>query len=125
MSIKIPDNYQTVMPYLILKDANRFIEFTENVFGARLTMKAMNDDNTIMHAELMIGEVTIMFADANTVFQPQTSGLFVYVEKADNSFQKAIEAGASVVTELSDLPYGRSGGVKDPCGNTWWITSMI
>jgi dihydrofolate reductase len=57
-------------------------------------------------------------------FNIQTSGLFVYVANADETYNKAIEAGASVKTVLSDQQYGRSGGVIDPFGNTWWITSV-
>jgi len=26
--------------------------------------------------------------------------------------------------QLSDQSYGRTCGVKDPCGNSWWITSV-
>ena len=51
------------------------------------------------------------------------AGLFIYVEDADETYKKAIEEGATVVTTLSDQAYGRSGGVKDPFGNTWWITA--
>ena len=122
---KIPANYQTVMPYLIIKDAAKFIDFTEKVFGATRGHKAMRDENVIMHGEVMIGESTIMFADATEQFQTQTAGMFVYVSNADEAYQKAINEGATVVTPLSDQPYGRSGGVKDPFGNTWWITSPL
>lgn len=38
---KIPANYQTVMPYLIVKDAAKFMAFMQNVFGATETYKAM------------------------------------------------------------------------------------
>jgi PhnB protein len=121
---KIPTNYQTVMPYLILKNAEKFIDFTKMVFGATETYKVMRDENTIMHGEIMIGESTIMFADSTNEYEPQTAGLFIYVDNADDTYKNAIEAGAIIITELSDQPYGRSGGVKDPFGNTWWITSI-
>ena len=122
---KIPANYQTVMPYLIIKDAAKFITFTENVFAATQGHKAMRDENAIMHGEVVIGESIIMFADATEQFQIQNAGMFVYVADADEAYQKAIDEGASIVSPLSDQPYGRSGGVKDPFGNTWWITSPL
>ncbi len=121
---KIPENYQTVMPYLIVKNASEFILFTQKVFEAKEIHKAMRDEHTIMHAEVMIGESTIMFADATEIYTTRTAGLFVYVNNADEAYKKAIEGGATIVTELSDQPYGRSGGVTDPFGNTWWITSI-
>jgi PhnB protein len=121
---RIPTNYQTVMPYLIIKDAKKFIAFTKKVFDATLAYKTMREENIIMHAEIMIGESTIMFADATEKFKPRPAGLFVYVANADETYMIAIESGATIITELSDQPYGRSGGVTDPFGNSWWITSV-
>jgi uncharacterized glyoxalase superfamily protein PhnB len=121
---RIPANYQTVMPYLILDNAVKFISFTEKVFGAKETYKVMKDPVTIMHAEIMIGESTIMFADATDKYKPQPAALFIYVDDADKRYKKAIEAGATVLTEVADQPYGRSGGITDPFGNSWWVTSL-
>jgi PhnB protein len=121
---KIPENYQTVMPYLILKGAKKFIEWTTCVFIATETHRAMRDEHIIMHAEIMIGECTIMFADCTEQYAIRNADLFIYVDDADATFKKAIEAGASVINEMSDQSYGRSGGVRDPFGNGWWITSI-
>ena len=123
-NLKIPENYQTVMPYLIVKDAAKFIAFMEKVFDADETHKSMRDEHTIMHAEMMIGGSTIMFADSTEKFSVQTGGFFIYVDDADETFKKAIDAGATMVAEVADQSYGRSGGVQDPFGNVWWITSM-
>ncbi|HWH63940.1 MAG TPA: hypothetical protein VNS50_11725, partial [Ginsengibacter sp.] len=67
-NLKIPENYQTVMPYLIVKDAAKFISFMQTVFDAVETYKAMRDENIIMHAEIMIGGSTIMFADSTDTY---------------------------------------------------------
>jgi PhnB protein len=123
--LKIPENYQAVMPYLIVKDASKFITFVTEIFGARELQKVMRDEHTIMHAEVMINDTnTIMLADVTDNYEPQTVGLFIYVDDADETFKNALNAGATVVNAMSDQPYGRSGGVMDPCGNTWWITSV-
>ena len=122
---KIPPTYQNVMPYLIIKKASAFIDFAKNVFSASEIYKVMSDPETVMHAQLMIGDSTIMCADASEKFPSQPAGLFLYVDNADDTYKNAIEAGATVVTALSDQPYGRSGSVADPFGNTWWITSVI
>ncbi len=121
---KIPKNYQTVMPYLIVKNAAQFISFMQTIFDATETYKAMRDENTIMHAEIMIGGSTIMFADSTDVFGVRNAGMFIYVDDADETFKKAISNGGTVVSELTDQSYGRSGGVQDPFGNTWWVTSI-
>jgi PhnB protein len=119
----IPQNYQTIMPYLIIDNAIAFIEFSEQVFNAKLIHKVMRDEKTVMHGEIMIDECTIMFADATTMYTQRPAGMFVYVNNADEVFKRAIDAGATIVTLVSDQPYGRSGGVLDPFGNTWWITT--
>lgn len=121
---RIPANYQTVMPYLIIENAAKFISFTEKVFGAKETYKEMRDLNTIMHAEIMIGDATIMFADATEGYKPHPAALFIYVDNADERFKKALQEGATVINEVADQPYGRSGGITDPVGNSWWITSI-
>jgi PhnB protein len=123
--VKVPQGYQQVMPYLIVNDANRFLEFTKAVFEAEEKSKHMRDENTIMHAEVQIGNCVIMFADSTKDYASQTAGLFIYVDNADRVYQKALEQGAVRITDVSDQPYGRSGGVKDPFGNTWWITSEL
>ena len=121
--IKIPGGYQQIMPYLIVKDANAFLAFMQKVFGATEKLKVMRDEATIQHAELQIGESTIMFADSTEQYKTQSAGMFVFVANADETYQKALDEGATSVMEMSDETYGRSGGIADPFGNVWWITS--
>ena len=122
---KIPDDYQIITPYLILKNSGSFIQFMQDVFNAELLNKHMRDENIIMHAEIKVGNSIIMIADSTDKFPPMNAALFIYVEDADITYNKALNKGASVVTQLSNQSYGRSGGVKDSFGNTWWITSVI
>lgn len=121
--LNIPAGYQQVMPYLILDNASLFLSFTQKVFGATEKHKSMREgsENVIMHAEVQIGDSTIMFANSTADYPPQTAGLYVYVEDADASYEKALAAGAVAIMLVTDQSYGRSGGVKDPCGNSWWI----
>ncbi len=121
--MKIPEGHQAVMVYLIIKNAAGFIPFTEKVLNAKLTHKSTRDDGSIMHAQIMIGGSTIMFAEASEIWQPMTAGIFVYVDSADKAYEEALKLGAVSVMELTDQPYGRTCGVLDPFGNTWWPTT--
>ena len=123
-SVNIPEGYQQIMPYLIVENAAAFISFTQKVFDATEKLKTMRDEHTIMHAEISIGESVIMMADATEQFSVQNAGLFIYVDDCDTVFQKALDNGGTTVMEPADQSYGRSGGVKDPFGNTWWVTSV-
>jgi len=122
--IKFPEGYNQVMPYLIVEDAAGFQTFMQNVFGATEKMKVLRDDKTVMHGEIAVGASVIMFAQSTNEYPASTGGFFIYVDDADKSFQDAISNGAVSVLEVSDQDYGRSGGVKDPNGNTWWITAQ-
>lgn len=123
--MNIPEGYQRVMPYLIVQNAPDFFRFMQSVFNATEKYKVMHDETKIMHAELKIGESTIMFADSTDEFKPQTAGMFVYVPNADETYKKALAEGATSIMEMSDQSYGRSGGVVDPFGNIWWISSPV
>ncbi len=120
--MKIPDGHQAVMPYLMMEDAAGFIEFITTVFDAEMTQQEMRD-GIIGHCEARIGGSTLMFSQSRDEWKPATANLFVYVPDADGAYQKAIDRGATVVMEMADQPYGRSGGVTDPHGNVWWITT--
>jgi PhnB protein len=122
---KTPEQCQTVMPYLIIENAEAFIQFMKDVFDAPLNYKEMRSENIIRHGQVMVGESMIMFADKTDAIDARTAGLFVYVDNADDRYNKAIGAGAKKIMELSDQPYGRTGGVLDPFGNTWWITAPL
>ncbi len=125
MSAKIPEGYQTITPYLIVKNAAAFIEFTQKVFNAQLLNKHMRDEKIIQHAEIKIGNSIIMFADSVEQYAPQPAGFFIYVDNADDAHKSALNNGAVSITEVAEQSYGRSGGVKDAFGNTWWITSVV
>ena len=124
--MKIAKGHQPVMPYLILKDADAFIAFTQKVFDAVEVFKSYSDDanKRIMHAEVQINGCNIMIAEVTEDFGVASANLFVYVDDADARFQLAIENGATIITEIADQDYGRSGGVQDPFGNVWWVTSL-
>ena len=50
--------------------------------------------------------------------------MHLYVPDVDEQFKRAVEAGALVVSEVQDMFYGdRSGSVKDPSGNSWFIAT--
>ena len=124
--MKIPNGHQPLMPYLILKNADAFIEFTQIVFGAKEIFKSYrdNDNKIIMHAEIQINGCNIMFADMNEFYGVANANLFIYVEDADQTVDIALANGATIINELADQDYGRSGGIEDPFGNVWWVTSM-
>lgn len=52
----VPNGYTTVTPFLIVNGASEAIEFYKNAFGAEERGRAPGPNNTIMHAEIKIGQ---------------------------------------------------------------------
>ncbi len=122
--MNIPKGHQTVMPYLMVNGASKFQDFTKTVFSADETLLRLREDGkTVMHCEIQINGSTIMYCETTEDWKEQTANLFIYVEDADVTFQKALKAGGEVIMPLRTEDYGRTCGVKDPVGNTGWITS--
>lgn len=123
-TLKVPEDYQAVMPYLIIPNADAFFDFMQVVFGATQQRKIMREGtNIIMHAEVLVNGCCIMYAQATEQWTQQNAGLFIYVTDSDKCYQKALDQGAVSVMPVGDMDYGRGGGVRDPFGNTWWITT--
>ncbi len=122
----IPAGSQAVMPYLMLHSAADFIRFTQEAYGAAMNgdIHYQPDGKGIMHAEVIVNGSVIMCCDTREMWQPTPANMFVYVADADESYAKALAAGAKSIMGLSDQSYGRSCGVEDPQGNVWWITSI-
>ena len=122
--VNIAEGHQQIMPYLIVSGASDFIEFLKNVFHGEVQYSMPRSEGVIAHAEVRIGASTVMLADATEEFAPCTAGMFIYVDNADEVYGRALAAGATSVQEPADMPYGRSGGVADRWGNTWWVTAL-
>lgn len=120
--MNVPQGYQTVMPYLILKDIAKFIDFAKAVFRAEELSAHKDQEGNIRHAEVQIGGSTLMMGQSSDDWGVQNAGLFIYVDNADDTFQKGMDHGATGIMPLENKDYGRTGGIKDPQGNTWWIT---
>ncbi len=110
-NLNISQGHQQVMPYLIVKNAGGFFDFMQAVFGATEKAKVMRDEYTIMHAEMELGNSTIMFTDATSDFPVQTAGMFIYVDDCDAVYLKALGLHAKSIMPPADQDYGRSAGI--------------
>jgi PhnB protein len=121
----IPEGYHSVTPYLTVRGANKVIEFLKQAFGAKLSHEPIKrPDGTVMHAQVIIGDSRIMIAEESEMAKATASTMYLYVPNVDSVFQQAVKAGGQTVMEPMDMFYGdRSGGVKDPSGNSWFIAT--
>ena len=122
----IPEGYGTVFPYIMVNDMNRFVDFLKDVFDARELGRTALPDGRVANCRLRIGTTSFMASAGGEGFPPMPVMHYIYVEDADATFAKAIAHGATKIMEPADMPYeDRQGGVIDPCGNTWWISTRL
>lgn len=121
--MRLPKDHQSVMPYLIVKNAEKVIDFAKEVFNAQETQRHLTEDKSIMHAEITIEGSTIMLGESSPQWKPIPASLFIYSHDVDGMYAKALQLGAITIMPVEDKPYGRTCGVEDPGGNIWWITS--
>ena len=114
-----PAGWHTITPRIVARGAAKLVEFIKSVFGA------VGDYRPETPAELHIGDSIIMVSEAG-VRNPVPSYLYVYVENADEIWQRAVRAGAHPLEAPLNTPYGdRRGMVQDQWGNTWQIATRM
>lgn len=127
MSVRpIPEGHPRVSPYLIVRDAATVLDFMVHTFEAQELSRHLTPDGDVMHAEVRIHDSVIMVGGANEQWPPVSAALHVYVEDVDAVYRRALEAGATSVSEPTNQFYGdRSAHVTSPGGVTWFITTHV
>ena len=119
----------TVVPMLSVRHGAQAIEFYKEAFGAEELLR-IEDEGGAVVARLSIGESEFWLADEspeNSNFSPETLAgstvrMVMTTDNPDEAFQRAVEAGATVVSPVEDQPYGwRVGRLVDPHGHHWEI----
>jgi PhnB protein len=129
----IPEGYHSINTYLVVRNADRAIEFYKKAFGAEERFRMYGPDGkAIMHAELKIGDSIFMLSEESKEMKahsPESIGgspvsMYVYVRDVDQIFNQAVSEGATVLKPVDDQFYGdRSGYLKDPFGHLWSIAT--
>jgi PhnB protein len=131
-----PEGYHSITPDLVVKGASNAIEFYIRAFGAVERYRLNSPDgNSIVHAELKIGDSVVMLADEFTQENmvgsrsPKSIGgssvtLHIYTEDVDTVFNQAVAAGATVTMPVMDTFWGdRYRQLMDPFGHFWSIAT--
>jgi hypothetical protein len=59
----VREGQHTITPHLVMQDAAKAIEFYKKAFGAEIKGVHKTPDGKVMHAELKIGDSTVLLAD--------------------------------------------------------------
>jgi PhnB protein len=125
-----------VAPYLSVRGGSEAIDFYQSAFDAEL-LERYDFEGKLGHATLLINDGLVMLADEFPQHEAQignvspasldgrtTFTINLYVTDADLWFNKAVEAGASIVRPLNDEFYGRHGKIRDPFGHVWSFVAL-
>jgi PhnB protein len=122
----IPQRLHSVNPYLHPLRAEPFIGFLKRAFGGEEIAKYASPDGVVHHAQVRVGESVLEMGEAQAKYPPMPASFYMYVPAVDAAFERAVSAGASVLSEPADQPYGdRTAGVKDVFGITWFLATHI
>jgi uncharacterized glyoxalase superfamily protein PhnB len=121
-----------VTPYLLYEDAAAALDWLVTAFGFRERSRHTNDAGLVDHAELEYGGGLVMLGSPDwfTYTSPRRSGhltavVHVAVDDADAHCARARAAGATIVQEPVDEPFGRLYKAEDPEGQRWLFSSPI
>lgn len=121
-------------PYLTVRDTREAVAFYEAAFGAEFLFELVEPSGRVGHAELKLGSVTLMLADAFPEFgllAPPADGavgfrLHLHVDDCDAMAARAVAAGATMIMPPTDQFYGeRACRLLDPFGHAWLIGHTI
>jgi len=125
---------QSLMCYLVVKDAARAIAFYERAFGAKELFRLTEPGGKVGHAEMTLGNSQFMLADEYPDFgalSPVSVGgspvkMNIAVTDAKAALERATGAGATVLRPLTNEFYGDlTCAVVDPFGYTWFLAQQV
>ena len=120
-----------ILPHLVVDDAAAAIDFYVKAFDAVEHGRVPGPDGKLIHAALAINGATVMLNDdfpemsGGKSMTPKALGgspvtIHLVVTDVDTQFQRAIDAGATVVMPVEDQFWGdRYGVLADPFGHQW------
>ena len=113
-----PAGWPSVIPRIVTRDLTGLTGFLSDVFDAE------GDVRSGAPTEIRIGDSIILISDGGGVRDAMPAFLYVYVENADETYRRAIAAGAESIEAPADTPYGdRRAMVRDTWANVWQIAT--
>ena len=131
-----PDDMPWLVPYLVVKDADKALDFYERAFGFARRNAMTGDDGKTTHAEVVYKDQVVMFAPEGAYGSPARAPaslgataavtLYVYCEDVDALCRRAEAAGAAVAMAPADMFWGdRMCSLIDPDGHAWNFATHI
>ena len=123
----IPEGLRPVTPFLHPIGARRADRVYESrLLAAEEISRYQSPEGMIHHAMVRIGDSMIEMGEAHGDAQPMPPALYMYVENLEETYERALKAGATSLQPPTDQAYGdRTAWVKDAWGNIWYLATPI
>lgn len=100
---------------MFVSDVEQAVAFLRTVFGATAQMEPGRPTN------VRLGDCVVLVG-STTEREPFPAFLYIYVDDADVTYRRALEAGAEILEEPLDTPYGdRRAMFHDSFGNVYQV----
>lgn len=119
-----PADHNTVNPFVIVPKAAEFIDFVTEVFDGResTAFRIPDRDGLLIHAEVVIGDSSVLICDRKPDWPFTPAFLQVYVSDSQAVLDRAAARGATIVTPVSTFYGGYSlARFRDRWSNLWWL----
>lgn len=116
----------TVSPFVMTTAPEAVVAFATTALDAELPeAPLLRSDGSLWHAALAIADGTVMVGGVGSPEEARPAFIHLYVPDCDETYRRALEAGAEALMAPKDQFYGeRAGGVFDPAGNIWWFATF-
>ena len=110
-----------VSPCLLVQSIEAELEFLEAVFRVTVN-EGTKHESAFWQLEAKLGDTTLKIGHAHVGQSPTSSVLYVWTDEVDATYERAMRAGATLISEPTDQPWGvREAGFRGPQGDIWWI----
>lgn len=122
-----------ITPYLLYQDAGAALAWLAKAFGLRKTGDIYKGaDGRVSHGGMTLGDAQLLLGSPGPDFKnPKvlghaTQNLYVDVDDVAKHYARAVKAGATIIEEPRDTPYGaRRYGAEDPEGHRWYFAQEL
>ena len=114
-----PSHLRSVTPRMFVADVEKQVEFLRAAFDAIAEIEAGRP------TDVQIGD-SIVMVSSTVEREPFPAFLYVYVDDADSTYRRAVQAGAETIEEPVDTPYGdRRAMFRDAFGNVYQVAHRL
>ena len=122
----LPPGFPALVPYLTVDSPEHFLEFAKAAFSAQelVDQRFVAPNGKLVHTAIRIEGCLLEVGRADEHWRAFPAAIHLYVPDVDASYSQALKAGGVSLHEVRDMDYGeRSGAVRDPAGNNWYIAT--